>query len=329
MALDDLREKAESLLRRSCGGAIAVERLTPLSGGAASMTYAVAATRDGAPWPLILQCAPTEGATLSRAKQAQLIRLAEAHGLSVPEIVAVAAPDDGLGDALIAARIEGEGLAPRWLRAPEFGAARAALTGQCAAALAKLHRIAVGEAADIALPAASPAETRSAMFDLYRSYGVDSPVFDLAFAWLRERMQDAAPAHIVHGDFRSGNLLVGPDGLTAVLDWELAHLGDRHEDLAWICVNAWRFGEWRKPVGGFGEREAFYAAYEAAGGETVDRELARTFELWGTLRWGVMCLQMADAHLTGAVPSVERAAIGRRVSENEADLLHILKHGSV
>ena len=325
----DLRPRAEAVLRRTCGSRVSVQSLTPLSGGAASMTYAVAATRDGLEWPLVLQCASAEGATLSRAVQAKLIRLAAVHGIAVPEIVAVAAPDDGLGDALFAAWLDGEALAPKWLRAPEFGVARAALTGDCAEALARLHAIPLAAAADIELPAASAAETCAAMFDLYRSFGVDSPVFDLAFAWLRERMPATAPAHIVHGDFRSGNLLIGPNGLTAVLDWELAHLGDRHEDLAWICVNAWRFGGWRKPVGGFGEREPFYAAYETAGGAPVDRELARIFELWGTLRWGVMCLQMANAHLTGAVPSVERAAIGRRVSENEADILHILKHGSV
>ncbi len=323
------RARAEVVLRRACGASVSVGSLTPLSGGAASMTYAVAATRDGREWPLVLQCASLEGATLSRAVQAKLIRLAAGHGIKVPEIVAVAEPGDGLGDALFAAWVDGEALAPRWLRAPEFDRARAALTGHCGAALARLHAIPLAAAADIALPAAAPAEARTAMYALYRGFGVDSPVFDLAFAWLRERMPDTAPAHIIHGDFRSGNLLVGPDGLSAVLDWELAHLGDRHEDLAWICVNAWRFGEWQKPVGGFGGREAFYSAYEAAGGALVDRELARTFELWGTLRWGVMCLQMADAHLTGAVPSVERAAIGRRVSETEADILHILKHGSV
>lgn len=329
MTASDQRLRAEAVLRRACGSSVSVETLTPLSGGAASMTYAVTATRNGLAWPMVLQCAAYEGATLSRATQAKLIRLAAAYGIAVPTIVAVAEPGDGLGDALFAEWIDGEALAPKWLRAPAYEAARAALTGDCAAALAKLHAIPLPEAADIALPEASPAEARTAMFGLYRSYGVDSPVFDLAFAWLAERMPSAPPTHIVHGDFRSGNLLVGASGLTAVLDWELAHLGDRHEDLSWICVNAWRFGEWRKPIGGFGQRDAFYAAYEAAGGATVDRELARTFELWGTLRWGVMCLQMADAHLSGAVPSVERAAIGRRVSETEADILHVLKYGSV
>ena len=75
----------------------------------------------------------------------------------------------------------------------------------------------------------------------------------------------------MHGDFRHGNLIIGPDGVRAVLDWELAHLGDPMEDLGWICVNSWRFGEIDKPVGGFGTREELFAGYEAAG-RRVDPE---------------------------------------------------------
>ena len=55
----------------------------------------------------------------------------------------------------------------------------------------------------------------------------------------------------VHGDFRCGNLLVGPDGLRGVLDWELAHAGDPAEDIGWLCAPAWRFGG-AGEVGGFG-----------------------------------------------------------------------------
>jgi aminoglycoside phosphotransferase (APT) family kinase protein len=166
------------------------------------------------------------------------------------------------------------------------------------------------------------------MYELYRGFGVDIPVFDLGFGWAMERMPTDRPSALVHGDFRSGNFIVGPDGLRAILDWELAHLGHPMEDIGWLCTNTWRFGEWRHPVGGFGHREPFYAAYEAAGGR-IDRDLVRLFELWGSLRWGVMCLQMAHAHLSGARRSVELAAIGRRVSETEIDILHILKHGEV
>lgn len=304
-----------------------------LSGGASSATFAVDAVKpDGSPWPLILQCAATgsvpEGG-LPRADQARLQQLAFAAGLPVAEVVRVLEPGDGLGEGFIMARLPGEALAPKWLKSPDYAVARTALTQQCAEVLARLHALPVSATAGLALPSGSTAQSLERMFANYRRFGVDSPVFDLAFGWLRQRVVDRPAQTIVHGDFRSGNLLVAPDGLVAVLDWELAHLGDGHEDLGWLCCNSWRFGVWDRPVGGFGEREALYAAYEAAGGGPVDRDRAHFWEMWGTLKWGIACLQLGDDHVSGRLRSVERAAIGRRVSEVELDLMHMMKFGSV
>lgn len=329
--MDELNVKLAALLSRSTGRPVEVVRVTALTGGAASLTYRIDARRDGETWPLIYQCgAGGEAAvgTLPKKVQAELQARVVRAGLPVAEVVAIPTPDDDLGDGFVMACIEGESLAPRWLRQPDYARAREMMVTQCAEALARLHAMPPADVADLPLPKASPAAAHDAMFDLYRSFRVDLPVFDLAFAWTRERLPGDAPAALVHGDFRSGNFIVGPQGLRAILDWELAHLGHPMEDIGWLCTNTWRFGEWRNPVGGFGQREPFHAAYERAGGR-LDRELARTFELWGSLRWGVMCLQMAQAHLSGARRSVELAAIGRRVSETEIDILHILKHGSV
>jgi aminoglycoside phosphotransferase (APT) family kinase protein len=310
-----------------------VTHVEQLSGGASSATFAVdAVTADGAAWPLILQCAATgsvpEGG-LPRADQARLQQRAFERGLPVAEVVRVLTPEDGLGEAYVMARLPGEALAPKWLKLPEYAPARAVMTRQCAEVLARLHQLPISVADGLALPSGSTAQSLDRMFTNYRRFGVDSPVFDLAFAWLRERVADRPPTNIVHGDFRSGNFLVAPDGLVAVLDWELAHLGDGHEDLGWLCCNSWRFGVWDRPVGGFGQRDELYAAYEAAGGGPVDRERAAFWEVFGTLKWGIACLQLGDDHVSGRLRNVERAAIGRRVSEVELDLMHLFKFGSV
>jgi aminoglycoside phosphotransferase (APT) family kinase protein len=158
----------------------------------------------------------------------------------------------------------------------------------------------------------------------YRSFQWPRPVFELALRWLRDRDPGPAPeATLVHGDFRHGNLIIGPEGLRAVLDWELAHTGDPMEDLGWICVNSWRFGEIDKPVGGFGTREELFAGYEAAG-RRVDAERVKFWEVMGTLRWGVMCCGMMQRFRSGPEHSIERAMIGRRSSETEIDLLRLL-----
>jgi aminoglycoside phosphotransferase (APT) family kinase protein len=129
---------------------------------------------------------------------------------------------------------------------------------------------------------------------------------------------------VVHGDFRNGNLMVGPDGIRAVLDWELVHAGDAMEDLGWLCVKAWRFGNVDLPVGGFGRYEQLIDAYEDEAGRPLDRQALRWWEVLGTVKWGVMCIMQATAHTSGAVRSVELAAIGRRVCENEWDLLGLI-----
>ncbi len=311
---------------------VAIDQLTALSGGAASATYAVAAQRGGVSWPLILQCAAAGEApasALRKADQARLQMLAGAHGIPVAGVIAVLEPGDGLGEGFIMDRIAGEALAPRWLKQPQFAAARARMTEQCATILARLHAIPLVAVTDLTLPTGSIDAARQRMFEHYCSFKVNSPVFDLAFAWVAERCGDAAPSAIVHGDFRSGNFIVDETGLVAVLDWELAHLGEGAEDLGWLCVNAWRFGLWQNPVGGFGQRDALYAAYAAAGGQRIDRARAHMWEVWGTLRWGLSCLQLAHDHVSGRVRSVERAAIGRRVSEVELDLLHLIKFGDI
>ncbi|MFQ3596405.1 MAG: phosphotransferase, partial [Sphingomonadaceae bacterium] len=182
--------------------------------------------------------------------------------------------------------------------------------------------------ADLPLSGGSGAELLAQMFATYRRLGVDVPAFDLAFAWLKPRMPSHGPTCLAHGDFRSGNFLVSQEGLAAVLDWEIAHRSVPEEDLGWLCVQAWRFGNWQLPVGGFGMREELVESYRAAGG-TVNVADLWTWEVFGNLRWGLSCLQLADDHVSGRVPSVERAAIGRRVSEVAADLVHAIERGDV
>jgi aminoglycoside phosphotransferase (APT) family kinase protein len=323
----DGRSALEALLARGLGCPVTVSAVQQLSGGASSATYLVESDSGR----FIFQRDAAQSETdrgVSRATQAAVQMRAAALGVAVAPVLATTEPADDLGDGVLTGFVAGEALAPRWLKLPDYAAAQGVLTGQCAQALARLHSAPVSHWADLPLKGGSGAELLDDMFHWYRRIGVDVPAFDLAFAWLKPRMPTGPATCLAHGDFRAGNLLVAPDGLAAVIDWELTHLSVPAEDLGWLCVQAWRFGHWQLPVGGFGTREALLAAYTAGGGN-VDPDELQVWEVYGNLKWGMSCLQLADDHVSGRVPSVERAAIGRRVSEVAADLTYLLAFGEL
>jgi len=258
------------------------------------------------------------------SQETELIKAAHIAGVPVPRVLHVLSDEDGLGDGFVMSRVRGETIARPILRDTDFEAARRALPAQCGAALAAIHAVPTDTLAD-ALPLSGGLDQIAQYEEIYRSFHVARPVFELALQWLKANVPTPGPSVLVHGDFRLGNLMVDETGLAAVLDWELAHLGDAREDLAWICVNSWRFGQSQNRVGGFGQLEDMLAAYSAAGGQNFTAEDVDWWEMLGTLKWGVMCMIMYEAFRSGADPSVERAAIGRRVSETEMDLINLLE----
>jgi aminoglycoside phosphotransferase (APT) family kinase protein len=299
-----------------------VTRLERLSGGASRETWAV----DTADHELILQQRrPGAGAAnVPMRTEVALLRAAAAAGVPVPAVVADATESGELGaPALVVERLPGETIARKLLRDDRYAAVRPRLAAACGSTLAAIHRIPPAEVPD--LTTTDPLESMRAALD---GLGEPHPAIELGLRWLDTNRPPASstPA-VVHGDFRTGNLLVTPEGLAAVLDWELAHLGDPLEDLGWFCVRAWRFGEVAKPAGGFGTREDLWRAYEEAGGAPVDPSAARWWEVYGTLRWGVICIMQAASHRLGLARSMELAAIGRRTCENEHDLLALLPGG--
>ncbi len=326
---ETIAEALSAAVRRFVPGASGISRLTRLSGGASQETWAFDADVPGATAiPLILRRAPgggggTMGSTAASLEtEATILRLAHGRGVAVPAVPYVLTPEDGIGSAYVMERLEGETIARKILRDDAFAAARPRMARQCGETLALIHALPVGELPPLA-QADAPAQWQQYR-DIYDGFAEPRPVFDYAFRWLGERLPNLDRLVLVHGDFRNGNLMVGPDGVRAVLDWELVHLGDPMEDLGWICVNSWRFGVSHKPVGGFGDLDDLIAGYEAAGGGQVDPARVAFWQVFGTLKWGIMCMMMVSAFRTASDRSVERAAIGRRASETEIDLLNLI-----
>jgi aminoglycoside phosphotransferase (APT) family kinase protein len=310
-----------------CPGATGVTGAAKLSGGASQETWSFDIVHPDGNIGAILRRAPAGyGAAPSRAAglnaEAVLMQLAHDAGVPSPRVLHVLQPRDNLGTGFIMQRVEGETIARKILRDAQFAKARPLLARQLGKVAAGIHGLPPAKLPELRRMTA--AKEIAELERDYRSFEWPRPVFELALRWLRDRDPGPSPeVTLVHGDFRHGNLIIGPDGLRAVLDWELAHTGDPMEDLGWVCVNSWRFGEIDKPVGGFGTREELFAGYEAAG-RRVDAERVKFWEVMGTLRWGVMCCGMMQRFRIGPEHSIERAMIGRRSSETEIDLLRLL-----
>jgi aminoglycoside phosphotransferase (APT) family kinase protein len=310
-----------------CPGATGVTGAAKLSGGASQETWSFDIVHpDGNIGAILRRAPPGYGAAPSRAAglaaEAQLMQLAYGAGVPSPRVLHVLQPRDKLGTGFIMQRVEGETIARKILRDEKFASARPLLARQLGKVAAGIHGLPLAKLPDLRRMTATK-EIAELERD-YRGFEWPRPVFELALRWLRDRDPGPSPeVTLVHGDFRHGNLIIGPEGLRAVLDWELAHTGDPMEDLGWICVNSWRFGEIDKPVGGFGAREELFAGYESTG-RRVDPERVKFWEVMGTLRWGVMCCGMMQRFRSGPEHSIERAMIGRRSSETEIDLLRLL-----
>lgn len=330
-AEDILSSGLHCIARRIDARATGISALRRLSGGANQETWSFNLERADGTAPMILRRCPPQTARpagtgtasfTGMATEAALLDRAARAGVPVPVVRAQLAPADGIGDGFIMNFVAGETLGGRIVRDPSLAHARTVLAYQCGRALAAIHSIAHADLPP--LREAAAAEEVANYLARHRAGESAKPVFELAFQWLQRNLPPAPERKVlVHGDFRNGNLMVGEDGLRAVLDWELAHLGDPMEDLGWLCVNSWRFGHTSLPVGGFGTREDLFAGYEAGGG-TVDAARVHFWEVFGSLKWGIGCESMAQAPAGGAPRTVERAAIGRRSSETEIDLLNLL-----
>jgi aminoglycoside phosphotransferase (APT) family kinase protein len=338
---EDLEQGLAAFIARNVDAtSVRIEGLRRLTGGASRETWSLDALlkRGGAVErvPLILQRdTPGPPKQVPRSLEYRVFEAARAAGVPAPEPYLMGDASLGGGEFFLVRRVDGENIPRRLLREEAYAAARSALPSQLGAALAKIHAVPAGQPGFERLVRPPDGEQTAAWTldrheQTYRTIALEAhPAFELAFRWLKQHLRVAAPPAgyndrvLVHGDFRMGNVMFDERGLQAVLDWEITHIGDPAEDLAWVCVRSWRFGG-KQPVAGIGTREEFFAAYEAAGGAPVGPAWVHFWEVFGNLRWGVICLSQARVYLDGYSKSVELASIGRRTSETEWELLGLI-----
>ena len=328
----------ERFIAEQAGADARVSGLKPLAGGASQEAWALDAEIAGGPFAgrhaLVLRRdmgGALSSAVIGRDQEFAVLRAVHAAGVRVPRPYWFAPDLSGNGRAaFLMERLGGETIGRRIVQDPTLAGARAVLPEQLGDALAAIHRVDPAthglETLHRPAPGQSAEEAAIARMELdLRAIDEPHPALELGLRWLRAHRPPPEAPVLVHGDFRVGNFIVGAEGLRGVLDWENAHLGDPHADLAWCCVRAWRFGQDDLPVGGVGPRAPFYAAYERASGRRVDPARVFYWEVMGNLQWALGALGQARRHLSGQERSIELASLGRIAAEMELELLDLIQ----
>lgn len=314
--LDELKQGLASALARI--GLPAPEGLERLSGGANMESWRFQAGAD----TCVLRRAPSlemmAGRPMDHAGEVQVVRAAHAAGVMAPEVLVELQPSDGIGSGYVMRAISGSPDPNAFLAEAEPAVA----IRDIARELVAVHRT---DCTGIPVPVMDTAEALGELRNRFLAYGGDRPILALALKWLEANLPPPVTPRLVHGDFRLGNLMFERGRVTGVLDWELAHLGDWHEDLAFGCMTVWRFSRPDRPGYGLTTIAELARAYEEAGGEAFDPARFRFWTIYRTFWWALGCLQMGGFWRAGHDRSVERVVVARRTAEQELDLLLLLE----
>jgi len=314
------RQLAERL-HQLWGTPVEITGLKQLSGGASREAWDIEA--NSASHLILLRNSTDRALALEKNIEVEAAAMITARRAGVPAPELHDHGDGALGQAyLLMERLDGETIPRRLLRDDTYAQARPGLARRFGEVLARIHLLDPAE-----IPGLPTVDALGQLKELYQAFAEPRPALEIGLRWLTENQPAPVKDTLVHGDFRTGNLMISGAGLTGVLDWELTHRGDPRQDLGWLCTKAWRFGS-PHPVGGFGPRGELMAGYAAGGGTPPDEQTQRWWELYGTVRWGLLCRRQAERYLAEGEPSIEYAVLGRRVCEQEWDILLALGHAS-
>ena len=333
---DNFRALLETVVQQNIDGCVALISVERLSGGASQETYRLRIKKGNGEEKLLALRRAAGGEFQERTPQhpgldveALLMTSARSAGVPEPEVYYVLERHDALGDGFLMEWLEGETLGARIVKLPEFSKVRKGLAYECGKVLAKIHAIDLEKTGlKTRLWEISPKEFVEQTWERYKLLETPHPMIDYTARWLLENLPENYVHKLVHNDFRNGNFMLSSSGIVAVLDWEVAHIGDPMRDLGWICTNSWRFGQ-ELPVGGFGDYEDLFRGYEEESGFKVNPDHVKFWEVFGSFWWAVGCLGMAEHYRSGPDKTVERPIIGRRSSECQVDCVNLLIPGPV
>ncbi len=327
----ELRERIHLALESATRSSVTIQSIQALVGGACqdnlALTFDVHLGDDAGRYDLVLRGDSPSSLpqSLNRQQEFAVIAAATAAGVRTPPARWLMRDVTRPGAwSYFLERIEGEAIGRKVLSDPRLAGARDGLAQELAEVLARIHSVKESEHEALPIALSDPLEAVEAWL---RPLPEPHPALTLALRWLEDHRPAAGESVLVHGDFRTGNYMLRPEGLSGLLDWEFAHWGSPEEDLAWISLRDWRFGKLKKPIGGFSAREPFYNAYEASSGRAIDPEAIHWWEVMGNVRWAAGCACQGQRYLRGEVVDLELIAIARRAAEMEWEALRLIQQG--
>ena len=320
-SFDTLRAQREGLileaLAKNSQRRPKIVSMTLAAGGNSRETWIVNVEEDGECRDIVFRCDPDHWIrTEEMAREIAGLKLANAVGVPAPSLL-LSSEDTQIGRPfVITSRVNGTAIPKRVMHEDAFADARQRFASDCGRILAAVHG---AQECARAWPEVDPMED----LEFHRAKaGYRSPVFEGALRWLVGNRPAPTPLCPAHRDFRLGNLMIDEDGIVAVLDWETCGLSDPHEDLAWLCARAWRYGG-HHPVGGIGELSDLIGSYERHGGRSVDPVRLHWWRIFAATRWGLASAARPRGSTGGG--AVEEAAIARQVCRQEYNVLLELK----
>lgn len=150
------------------------------------------------------------------------------------------------------------------------------------------------------------------------------PILEFALSWMKQEQPETDDLVIVHGDYRTGNIMIDHDHVSGILDWEFTHWGDRREDIGWFTSKCWRFGKDAQVAGGIGSYKDFMQAYSQVSDIYIPEFELKFWHVLSHVRWAIIAIQQANRNLSNARPSLELALTAFLVPQLEKNILDII-----
>ncbi|VTU45517.1 Putative aminoglycoside phosphotransferase (plasmid) [Variovorax sp. SRS16] len=304
-------------IRHATGAPASVRIHKKYVGGFSWLTWGFTLTTRTGERELILRLGHAEGllSPYSAVPEYLVLSSLATSAVPLPQVLWHSDDPSWLGAPfLVVEKVEGVVNSPFGRKTDEAVAADRHIGEQFVDALVALHNFAWQETPARDLQQAATAQTAAAVQIakwermIAESRTRPLPLLHHAIGWLKRNQPVAPRLCIVHGDYRSGNFLQDHASITAVLDWELVHLGDPHEDIAWASMKFLAGGS--DLVSGLIARDLFMARYEAGTGIPVSPLSLRFYEVLSLVKICAINLQAAARVESATAPDVRMTTLG-------------------